>query len=237
VIVVFAGATDASARLLVERWTQHGASLMTPDDLSHAGWRCNSRRPADAQCVIGGRVHAARDVEGILVRSPTILEEELTRIIPSNRSYVAAEMNAFLVYWFSAFQRPVLNRPTPRSLGGPGWYPEHWIHSAASVGLRVSPLARSVTSTRVDAAGWRDHTGQFAEITLVGERVFGDADAGLIERARRLARASGVGLVSFRFDSADADAQFLLANPFPNLDDPEVSGAVLDCLTGASNQS
>ena len=210
---------------------------MTPDDLSCAGWCCNSRHPADSRCVIGGRIHDAREIDGILVRSPTILDKELAHIIPANRSYVAAEMNAFLVYWLSVFERPVLNRPTPRSLGGPGWYPEHWMHCAASIGLRVSPMVRAVASTGIDAAAWKDHAPQFVELTIVGERTFGDAESGLVDKARRLASTSGVTLVAFRFDGPTADAHFLMADPFPSLDDGDVAAAVLDRLMGASDQS
>lgn len=209
---------------------------MTPRDLSYVGWQCNSRHPAESRCVVGGHIQAVREIDGILVRSPTILEDELECIVPADRNYVAAEMNAFLVYWLTAIERPVLNRPTPRSLGGPGWYPEHWTHCAGSVGLNVLPRTRSVTATSIDPAVWADHGGPFVELTLVGDRTFGEAQPGLIDKARRLARASGVSLVTLRFDSPAADARFLMADPFPDLEDGEVASAVLECLTTARDE-
>jgi hypothetical protein len=236
-IVVFASAEDASARRLVQRWATHGAVLMTPADLSRAGWRSNSRHPAASRFVASGRVHDASEIDGVLIRSATIAERELTKITPSDRTYVAAEMNAFLVYWFATLGRPVLNRPTPRSLGGPGWYPEHWIHCAASVGLTTPRVTRTVSPEGVDPAAWPDHATAPVELTIVGERAFGAAESDLIGKARALARAAGVGLVTFGFDGPTAGSRFLVADPFPALEDAEVSLAVLDHLTAARRAS
>ncbi len=185
----------------------------------------------EGRFVLGGRVHAVREIDGVLVRSPTILESELASITPSDRSYVAAEMNAFLVYWLSALDRPVLNRPTPRSLGGPGWYPEHWIHCAASVGLQTVPMTRAVSASGWNEAGWGDHAGPIVELTILGEQCFGDAEPALVRKARRLAEVSGVDLASFRFDGRAATSRFLMADPFPSLDDEPIALAVLQYLT------
>jgi hypothetical protein len=185
----------------------------------------------EARFVIGGRIHDVREIDGVLVRSPTVLADELASITPSDRNYVASEINAFLVYWLSVLDRPVLNRPTPRSLGGPGWYPEHWIHCAASVGLQTAPIKRAVTATGFDEAGWGHHTGPIVELTILGKRCFGDAEPGLVQRAQQLAQVSGVDLASFRFDGHAATSRFLMADPFPSLDNEPIARAVLGYLT------
>jgi hypothetical protein len=229
-IVVFANIDDQSARRFVRRWEALGASLMTPADLSCSGWSCNSRNPTEARFVVGGHIHAAREIDGVLVRSPTVLADELASITPTDRSYVAAEMNAFLVYWLSVLDRPVLNRPTPRCLGGPGWYPQHWIHCAASVGLQTAPMTRAITAAGFDEARWGHHSGPIVELTILGKQCFGDAEPGLVQKAHRLAQASGVGLASFRFDGRAATSRFLMADPFPSLDDEPIARAVLGYL-------
>jgi hypothetical protein len=185
----------------------------------------------EGRFVIGGRVHAVHEIDGVLVRSPTILESELGSITPSDRSYVAAEMNAFLVYWLSVLDRPVLNRPTPRSLGGPGWYPEQWIHCAAAVGLQTVPITRAVTAAGWSEAGWGLYAGPIVDLTILGEQCFGDAEPALVRKARQLAKVSGVDLASFRFDGRTATSRFLMADPFPSLDDERIALAVLHYLT------
>jgi len=226
-IIVFAQEHDENANSLVRRWKDRGAQLMVPADLSRAGWSCASRDPVNSQCVIEGVGHDASEIRGVLVRSPAVIASDLPHIAPSDRSYVASEMTAFLVYWLSALRCPVLNRPTPRSLYGPGWYPEHWMHYAARAGLRVKPMNRSIKLTSIDHPSWPAHSEPFTELTVVGRAAFGNAAPDLAENARALATAAGVDLVKFRFDGAAADACFLQADLCPTLDDERVEQAVL----------
>ena len=204
---------------------------MTAADLSCSGWTMNSRHLAEARFVVSGRVHAVSEIAGVLVRLPAISENELERIAVSDRRYVASEINAFLIYWLSSLPCPVLNRPSPRSLAGPGWYPEHWVHCAAAVGLNTRPIERAIRASSWDEPGWGDHGDQGIELTMVGEQCFGDAEPALVHKARRLAKASGADLVSFRFDGASATSRLLMADPFPRLDEKTVASAVLQYLT------
>ena len=226
-IIVFAQEHDESAKSLVRRWKGRGARLMVPADLSRAGWSCTSRDPASSQCVIEGVRHDSSEIQGVLVRSPAVMASDLPHIAASDRSYVASEMTAFLVYWLTSLRRPVLNRPTPRSLCGPGWFPEHWTHYAAEAGLRVRPMSRSIRLTSIDPPCWPEHVGPFAELTVVGQASFGNAAPDLAAKARALAATAGVDLVKFRFDGAAADACFLQADLCPTLDDERVEQAVL----------
>jgi hypothetical protein len=226
-IIVFAQEHDENAKALVRRWKDRGARLMVPADLSRAGWSCTSRNPANSQCVIEGLRCDSSEIEGVLVRSPAVLPSDLPHIAASDRSYVASEMTAFLVYWLNSLKRPVLNRPTPRSLCGPGWFPEHWMHYAARAGLRVRPMHRSIRLTSIDHPCWPEHSGPFTELTVVGRASFGNAAADVAAKAYALAAAAGVDLVKFRFDGTRPDACFLQADLCPTLDDERVEQAVL----------
>ena len=227
-IVVFAQEHDENARSLVRRWRDRGARLMVPRDLSRAGWRCLSDDPDHSRCVVDGAVYDSSEIEGVLIRLPAILASDLPQIALADRNYVASEMTAFLVYWLNSLRKPVLNRPTPRSLAGPGWYPEHWIYHAAKAGLRVRPISRSVKFTSIDQPAWPGHSGAYAELSVVGASCFGDSAAGLAAKAHILAKAAGVDLVKFRFDGSGDDACFLQADLCPTLDEPRVEQAVLD---------
>jgi len=226
-IIVFAQEHDESAKSLVRRWKDRGARLMVPADLSRAGWSCTSRDPTSSHCVIEGVRHDSSEIQGVLVRSPAVMASDLPHIAASDRSYVASEMTAFLVYWLTSLRRPVLNRPTPRSLCGPGWYPEHWTYYAARAGLRVRPMSRSIRLTSIDPPCWPRHSEPFAELTVVGQASFGNAAPDLAAKALALAAAADVDLVKFRFDGAAADACFLQADLCPTLDDERVEQAVL----------
>ena len=207
---------------------------MVPADLSRSGWCCSSRNPDDSRCVIDGTPYRSSEIRGMLVRLPAVLATDLPHIVVSDRDYVASEMTAFLVYWLNALSKPILNRPTPRSLLGPGWFPEHWIYHAAQAGMQVRPMSRAIqfTSGQLTSLGhpaWPEHDGSFTELTVIaGAHCFGDVEQGLAEKARILATAAGTGLVKFRFDGPNKDACFLAADLCPRFDDCRIEQAVLD---------
>jgi hypothetical protein len=228
-ILVFAQEHDEYAKDLVRRWRDRGTRLMVPGDLSRAGWSCSSRNPNDSRCVIEGARCDSSEIRGVLVRLPAVFAADLPHIAVSDRDYVASEMTAFLVYWLNALGKPLLNRPTPRSLAGPGWFPEHWTYYAAQTGMRVQPIGRSIKPASIDQPAWAEHNGSFAELTVVaGVSCFGEVTPGLAAKAQALAAAACVDLVKFRFDGPGHDACFLQADLYPPLDDPRVEQAVLD---------
>jgi hypothetical protein len=227
-IIVFATEQDDSAALLVRQWADLGAKLMTPADLSCAGWRVYSDFP-NSRSVIQGLSHDSSEVHGVLVRWPNIVASELYQIIPSDREYVAAEMNAFMIYWLGTLRCPVLNRPTARSISGPGWYPEHWNHAAARAGLKVQPVRR------ISALDGSQHPGipsSSIALSIVGDRVFGEATSELIAKARALAKIANVELVTFYFDSTAPDPKFVWADILPPLT-PLLQSAIFDYFVGA----
>jgi hypothetical protein len=228
-IVVFAQEHDEYAKNLVRRWRDRGARLMVPGDLSRSGWYCSSQNPEDSRCVIEGTPYPSSEIRGVLVRLPAVLATDLPHIMISDRDYVASEMTAFVVYWLNALSRPVLNRPTPRSLLGPGWFPEHWVYYAAQAGMRVRSMGRVIRLASSEPPAWPEHDGSFSELTVVaGAHCFGDVAPGLAEKGRALAAAAHVDLVKFRFDGPDSDACFLAADLCPPLDDCGIEQAVLD---------
>src|SRR5229473_654434 len=123
-LVVLAHRYDQEARELVSRWSASGACLLTSADLSCKGWRHSSEESAASTALVSGRVVHVDQISGVLTLLPGVFEEELVDIVPSDRSYVAAEMTAFLLCWLSTLQCPVLNRPTPTCLSGLYWRQE-----------------------------------------------------------------------------------------------------------------
>jgi hypothetical protein len=227
VIVIFASRYDLSATSLVARWADQDASLLTCDDLSVAGWRHYLNPNESSVAVINGRTVPVEEIKGVLIRWPAVFEQELTGIIPADRSYIAREMMAFLVSWFSSLKCPVINDPTPVNLTGPAWRPEQWAWAAAKLGIPVRKTRRHVARSAEDAT--QDQTPARTTVTVVGTRCFGQVEEPLLAQARRLADAAGVIFVNVSFSGPEADSFFAGVDLLPNLSE-EASDAVLELL-------
>jgi hypothetical protein len=135
-------------------------------------------------------------------------------------------MSAFLMFWLSGLTCPVLNRPTPLCLSGPGWRPERWTRAAAQVGLCVRAVERDTRPER----SLGDADRPIHSVTVIGSHVVGEVDADLKQRARRLAKLAGVSFLNVSFSGNEHGAAFMGADVFPPLDDAAVRAAILDHL-------
>src|SRR5882724_2981710 len=221
-IVVVASTYDVRAQRIVAHWGSHGATMLTAEDLCMPGWSLTVPKLIEPTAVIGGRTVPAAEIRGILTLRPCIFPEELQGFHSSDRKYVAAELNAFLLAWLSAQSCPVLNRPTACSLAGPNWRAEQWAHAAA--GLGIPARSRRSLPNRDGVA----HSEPSLNVIAVGEHCFGCDGSVLSDWTRQLARAAGVDLLSASY-SIDR-SRFLAANIWPSLSDPAVLAAVREML-------
>jgi hypothetical protein len=227
VVVVVASADDRVARGFAARHAADGARLLTPNDLSQAGWRHSPGDIATSAAVVAGRLLATRDIAGMVIRLPAVLEQDLSHIIPADRAYVAAEMNAFLRFWLRELPCPMLNRPTPNGFAGPQWRHAQWVYTAARLGMPVLRYYRHIAFTGACAAKAHVPT-EDVTVTIVGGQHVGAVDEVLAKQARRLAEAAGVDLLAVRFNGAEAGSCFVSANPWPDITPIAVAAAVLD---------
>lgn len=233
-LVVVASCYDQSASELVARWANQGAMMLTCEDLSSGGWRYNVTNPENSLAVIGGQKIPCSEITGVLTRRPCILEEELLYITPGDRSYVAAEMNAFLIAWLSSLSCPMFNRPTASSLSGPNWRREQWIHAAARQGIPVQPGYRRIPFDGNEQPAFSKEN--VSEVTIVGDRSFGEVDEIMVVQAKRLAAAAGVNLLSVAFDGSQAGASFIGANLIPPITS-DVADAICEYVQNHSPMS
>lgn len=224
-LIIFASRFDRDAQSLTDRWSAYGATLLTAEDLSVAGWRHYLDSGQSSTAMIGGRAVNPEDIKAVLTRWPAIHEREITHVAHDDRSYVAAEMTAFLRSWLTQLKCPVVNRPTATTLFGPAWRPEQWVHAAARLGIHVRPVLRR---TGTDPAGPKlpNHRPS-SVVTVVGERYFGAVDPFLGQQARRLARAAGVDLLAVHFEGPERGAALLSADIMADLSTAEIADAVL----------
>jgi hypothetical protein len=225
-LIVLASAHDAMARAIVAAWSPWGAALCTPVDLSTPGWCHRVGAPGDGAAVIGGQIVLVEGIAGVLTRLAAVQPEELTHIAAADRHYVAAEMTAFLTAFLSALSCRVLNRPSAGALFGPAWRPEQWIRAAALAGIPVLPCQRS---TRSDAPA-EPRAKVAVDLTVIGDRVFGAADARLTDWAQSLAKAGGVGLLSIGFAKQANGYALATVNPSPDLNSPDKLNAAREIL-------
>ena len=218
-LVVVASRHDAGARRLVDGWPA-AAGLLSCEDLSTAGWRYRVGDPAGGTAVVDGRVVPVREIQGVLTRRPAVLEQELAYVAAPDRAYVAAETNAFLDAWLAALACPVLSRPTPLCLSGPGWRPEQWVRAAAAVGIPVRPRRRRAPAGENGVAA--EDAGEPVDVTVVGGELVGGVGGRLGRWTRRLAAVAGVELLGVRFVRGEEGPRFGAATVWPDLEAPVV---------------
>ena len=226
-LVIVANSHDEMARRLAERWHNYGAGVLTPADLSKSGWRHYVASSSRSWAVVGGHQVPTAEITGVMTRMPCVYEHELAGIIPADRAYVGSEMTAFLHAWLSGLRCPVINRSTPNCLAGPDWRAEQWVRLAASLGMPVHRHRRK-TASRSDPVV-PEEVG--AEVIVVGDRTFGDADPERSRWARELAGAAGVELLAVHFTSVKRGSRFLSANLWPNVESDDVADAIFDRLS------
>ena len=230
-LVVVGSRHDPSACEIVQQWERWGAALLSCEDLSASGWRYSPSDRAASRAVVSGQIIPDIAIRGVLVRRPWVLQEELTRIAPADREFVAAEMSAFLLAWLSQLPCRVLNRPRGTSLCGPNWWPQQWTHMAANVGCQVEPTRLQIPA-RAKAEGEETSypAPQSVEAVVVGDRCLGDVSDDQAADAMKLAAAAGVALLAVWFVHANGRSRFVAANAMPDLKDSRVADAVREYL-------
>ena len=198
-IVVIAGPDDIGAQLLVDRPAWAELAMLRPEDLSRPGWIHRPDRPASGRAVIDGRVVPTAEITAVLSRRACIASAELDWLHPEDRDYAAIEMTAFLVAWLTWLPCPVVNRPQPGCLCGPSWSATRWRAAAAMTGLAQAPSGSLPVGF----------------VNIVGAYAIGAPSAETAARARQLATAARVELLSVGFTAGDE--AFTGASLWPDL--------------------
>jgi hypothetical protein len=227
-IVIVANRWNETPRLLASRWAHRAVSVLTPQDLSVAGWHQRLNAWDSGGVVAEQKLLLQKEIIGVLTLLPCVSPEELVDITPADRDYAATEMTAFLLFWLSQLRCPVLNRPTPTCLSGPYWRRERWVSAANQAGI---PAARVFRHAALAGHSPEPEPGATtATATVISTRVFGKIDPSLRQQALCLARLAGVEMLAVRFSGPERGAHFVSADVFPDLTDNTVADAVLEYL-------
>jgi hypothetical protein len=237
-LLVVANRWDATARSFAQRYRAQGVCLLTPEDLSRSGWVYSlGRRKEHSQAAVVDGVISSERIGGVLTRLPCVSEQDLPQIVSTDRAYVAAEMNGFLLAWLTALPCPVLNRPTPGCLAGRSWHHEQWVHAASQLDIPVEtihqcigPLPPSHSRKRASVS-----TRSGVTVTMVGSQCFGAVSPILLDQTRALASVAGVDLLVVQFAGSDSGSAFVRASLWPNIADQRIADAVIRYLRETSN--
>ena len=225
--LMLAHASDRTARELTERWPR-ACRLVTPADVCAEGWALEIDDAAAGPS--GAALPGA--VRGVITRLGGIGPTDLADVHVADRGYAAAELAAFLLAWLDDCPVPVISRPEPGSLNGPAWSTAQWTLAAHLAGLAVLPLR---LGSSLESAS--DSPGACADgvppdgvtVTVIGDRVVGDAHPRLSQGAARLARSAGTRLLGVTFDGPEAGSRFAGASVCPALP-PKAAEALADQL-------
>jgi len=219
VLLVVAHGSDEPAARLIRRWDDRGARLLTPRDLSTAGWQFRVGGVGPGWAVASGERIATDAISGVVTRLPVVREEDLGHIGVEDRPYVATEMTSFLIAWLTSLSCSVLNRPSATSLLGPTFGQEQWIFLAARAAMRLEskPLDQPRPLPTVP-------------VSVIGDRWIGDVDQALGAQSVKLARLAGAELLTVRFDGRDGRAPFVSAEPLVDVARDEIADALLERL-------
>lgn len=223
-ILVIASRGDAAAASFAAA-SGGRVRVMTPADLSQPGWSLPVAAAGPSMATIGGEQVPSIAIAGVVTRLAAVTEHDLLHIAAADRSYVAAEMTAFLLAWLVCLPCPVVNRPSAQCLSGPAWRREQWTLAAGRLGIPTVSIKR-VANRAAPERDACDHVDA-TEIVVVGRHHVGSADPVLVARAHALADAAGVDLLSVAFDDAGASARFVAASLWPDLAGRRVLDAVL----------
>lgn len=190
-IAILAREHDETARLLVERWRDHQAALLSPRDLSRRGWQHRPEAPEEGRAVVSGAVVAVAELCAVVTLLGDVRWHDLPHIVPADREYVANEMRAFLLAWLETLPCRMLNRPTAASLTGCGWSAERWHLAAAALGIPTVPMT--------GLPGDRPGEDQTVAVTYVGGHTLDAPSSRVSAWVRRLASAAQTGTLVARF--------------------------------------
>jgi hypothetical protein len=232
ILIVLASRRDAAAAKLVAAKSHFCVRMMTPEDLSQPGWNFRLHDPAGSIAMLAGSPVSASAIAGVVTRLPGVTEHDLPHIAQSDRTYLAAEMNAFLLAWLTSLECPIVNRPTPQCLSGTHWRQEKWVLMAERLGIPARPVVRRDNEAIDEVDAKSQHT-----VTVVGDKYIGAVAPALAERAHALAEAAAAEVLAVEFDGQGRDARFVNASLWPDLGDGRIADAVIALVRDKGRRS
>jgi hypothetical protein len=205
VIAVAGSRHDAVAEELVRRWP--GAALCGAEDLTTHGWRWpTSSSIGERKWVIDGATVPDHEVTGVFVRRSTVYPDEFPRTHPDDRTYLAAESHAFLVFVLATTGATVVNPVRDATFGADALRPEEWMAVASRLGVVVAPL-------RITSGGWPRPFDSTTIVEVVGREPLAEQPVKLADAAVAVTGALGLTWAVAAFDDKDRLGALSITRP------------------------
>lgn len=175
---------------------------------------------------VAGNAVPVTAIRAVVNALPAVMPGSLAVYEAEEREYQAAELHAWLAYFLSALSCPVLNRPSPLSLGGPVLNPLGWLHLARAAGIPVSPV--EVSSQDPPTAPAAPGSERVEVIWVNGMSVRTAAE----EYTAALARSCGLAYLNAWYDDDESGNPRLAgARSVPDLASEPTRRALIAALT------
>jgi hypothetical protein len=225
VILVLAGMRDADVVSFSGAFRPLPAAVLALAEL--AVERSSLRHPnfARSTVTVEGRSLAVGEIAGVVNLLPAVVPDALRAYAPAEREYQASEANAWLLFFLSALECPVVNRPTTLSLSGPVLNPLGWHQLARSAGIPVSAV-------RVDSAESANplplQREGLVEVVSVGWEIIAPSGTEADRHTTRLAEWANVEYLKARYArEGRTGVRFVGASSVPTIRrDPERTALV-----------
>lgn len=207
-----------AARLLSDRGLEP-LELVSAEALAYSP-RIEHRLGAGAPSVrielADGRAVSSDGVRGLLNRLTHPPMGHLGVAPQREREYAMQEVSALFLSWLTAMPGPVLNRPAPFGLAGPGLDPLQWLALAARAGLPTDPTR--VPSRENGDAHARPSPPKCNVVVACGALFGAPLPDSVAAPCLRLAELSGVDILGIELrEEGAASRRFAGAHPMPDL--------------------
>lgn len=224
-VLVLCSRWDASAHNFVTRFSERDLQILTCAGVSQQGWKIAIRgkhRAAEVglTAAIGGKRVNQDHIEGVITRLAYVSEKELGHIVPDDRSYVAAEMHAFLFAFLEALPCRIVNRPSLACLYGPNMRAVQWRRYARELDIPVKEDLRTLHASTEDYPT--------IDVTVIDERTIGNPPQRALQWTRQLARRVGVSYLTARYADLHVGLCFVGVDTYPNLESEEIASTLVD---------
>jgi hypothetical protein len=198
-IVVLGGRHEPVAAGLVAAWPDAG--LCSAEDLCAPGWVWHAGGATGTrQWIVQGRAVADSAVSGVFVARSAVHAAELRHTDPRDRSYLAAEVSAFVACLLASTSARVSTPVVDGAFGDASLRPERWMPLAERWGLSPAPV-RLARVARSPVPAWQARTLEVVEGACFGpggERLAASRREGAIAMVAEL----GLAWARLVFDGA-----------------------------------
>lgn len=219
-LLIVASELDTAAAQASRIWPEARVGIMTPRDLCSGGTAIEVDAFGEGKVVVQGQVEAVSGIDAAISLLRAVPQYELWQIDDADRPYVASELTAFLYYFLSRLECPVLNRPSAHLLSGPGWGSMQWVWACRQCDLRTRPDSLH----RLEGAAPPEPLPRCGTVHVLDDQTFHEgrtqADAG---HYVRLARRAGVRYLAIHESEDQFGCYVSLVDTVPNLADPRVA--------------